>query len=97
MRKYLLAISFAFITCAFITHGVLAYQFNMVQTLSAEEESHEEGAQKTGKKADSKEKYFNNTSLRFQSLQALILAAAKENNKYSKGFADKPYLPPKFG
>lgn len=75
-----------------LTHGVMAFQLNVPQTLMAEEEPHEDHSQKS--KTD-KEKNLLSYLLRSQSdSQKSALALTHFNLRLSKGFADKPYMPP---
>ena len=93
MKKWLLIISVLFINLSVLTHGVMAFQMNVPQTLLAEEEPHEDHSSKS--KSDGKEKHFLNYLNRSASdTYKSQLALAQSNIKVSKGYADKPYMPP---
>lgn len=93
VKRWLLVISVLFMNFSVLTHGVMAYQMNVPQTLLAEEEPHEDHSSKS--KSDGKEKHFLSYLLRSASdTHKTQLALAHSNFKVSKGFADKPYMPP---
>ena len=90
-----IAILLLFSSFAVIVQGVLAYELNMVQSLIAEEEPHEEKSSDKGSKNDSKEKYLS-----CYSFHAHLVSDKLHNStfiislRYSKGFALQPYMPP---
>jgi hypothetical protein len=84
-----------FSTCAVIVQGVLAYELNMVQSLVAEEETHDDKPSDKGSKLDSKIKYFSTYSLHAHlTNDKLHNCTFLINLRFSKGFASIPYIPP---
>ena len=95
MSKITIAILLLFTSVAVIVQGVLAYELNMVQTLIAEGEPHDDKSSDKGSKNDGKEKYVSSYSL-----HAHFVSDQLHNStfviglRYSKGFAQIPYMPP---
>jgi hypothetical protein len=63
MSRLTIAILLLFSSVAVIVQGVLAYELNMVQTLIAEEEPHDDKPSDKNGKNDTKAKYFSSYSL----------------------------------
>lgn len=96
MQRFLLAILLTFSTITVVAHGVLAFQFNAVQSLIPEEESHEDHPVKV--KEAAKEKV--NLSLAFSCpahLLQVIDPASSFNFHFGKGYISTPYTPPDLG
>ena len=95
MSRITIAILLLLSSCAVIVQGVLAYETNLVQTLVAEEETHDDKPADKGSKSVSKEKYLS-----LHVLHAHLTSDKLHNStfltdlRYSKGFAQKPYMPP---
>ena len=77
-----------------LAHGYLAFKLNAIQTLVAEEETHDDKPQ--GKqKADIKDKYYS-SFIFHQHITADLLKAAHLHYLIvlSKGYAGTPLMPP---
>ena len=78
-----------------IVQGVLAYELNMVQSLVAEEEPHDDKPSDKAGKTVSKDKYLSIYSLHAHlTSDKLHNCTFLINLRYSKGFASIPYIPP---
>ena len=95
MSKLLLAILLVFSTCAVVAHGILAYQYNVTQSLVAEEEGKDDKPAGKDAKDYGKEKITFSSSL-YNLFISNKLHQSLLNSliKCSKGFFDKPYNPP---
>jgi hypothetical protein len=95
MSRTLVAILLLFAMCTVVAQGVLAYKLNAVQTLVAEEETHDSKPLGKAGKIDDKESYFYSLSLHQRSVSDQLNNASAANDlRYFKGFAQTPYLPP---
>lgn len=95
MLKWVLAILFIFSTSAVIAHGYLAYEYNAVQSLIPEEESHEENPPGKAVKELGKEKinFLQSISGSDQKNAGLVFHF-KHIIRFSAGFTDTPFNPP---
>lgn len=95
MSRTLVAILLLFGMCAVVAQGVLAYKLNAVQTLVAEEETHDSKPPGKAGKFDDKENYVYSLSLHQHSVSDQLNNSSAANDlRYFKGFAHPPYLPP---
>lgn len=95
MSRITIAILLLFSSFAVIVQGVLAYELNIVQSLVAEEEQHDDKPSDKSGKNDSKEKYHSSYSLHAHLTSDKLHNCTWLNDlRYFKGFADKPFMPP---
>lgn len=94
MKRILLAITIIFLTSALMTQGIFAYTNNAVQTLIAEEETHDDKPLQKQIKKDWKENYTSDYRLSMLSLIKKGIFAERHVFRCCKGFALIPYTPP---
>jgi hypothetical protein len=95
MKRFILTILLLISTCAVMAHGVLAYSFNAVQTLIAEEEAPDDKPISKDTKDLGKEKItWLSYPDKYTFTSQLLQPGSAEPLLYSCGFFDTPYNPP---